>query len=147
MNIFNFMIPKSLVVHISSDSTVRQAIEKMKYHRYVAVPVLDSDGVYVGTLRNDDIFKYFHGGGKFDYKSAERDRVTSILDSSYAKPLYHTATLEEMFEKVTEHNFVSVVDDRGCFIGLILRRDVLNFLSSYYKKHSKGLSASETGEI
>ena len=137
MNIFSFMIPKSLVVHISDDSTVRQALEKMKYHRYVAVPVLNSDGVYVGTLRNDDIFKYFHDNGKFDYKSAERDRVTDILDSSYAKPLYHTATVEEMIDSVGEHNFVSVVDDRGCFIGTILRRDVLNFLSDYYKKNSK----------
>ena len=136
MNIFSFMIPKSLVVYISSDSTVRQAMEKMKYHRYVAVPVLDADGVYVGTLRNDDIFKYFHDNGKFDYKSAERDRVTGILDASYAKPLYHTATVEEMIDSVTEHNFVSVVDDRGCFIGMILRRDVLNFLSDYYKKSS-----------
>ena len=134
MNIFRFMIPKSLVVCIDSDSTVRQALEKMKFHRYVAVPVLDSDGVYIGTLRNDDIFKYFHDNGRFDYTSAEKDKVTSILDSGYAKPLYHTATIEEMIESVTEHNFVSVVDDRGCFIGLILRRDVLNFLSEHYKK-------------
>ncbi len=134
MNIFTFMIPKSLVVCVDSDSTVRQALEKMKFHRYVAVPVLDSEGVYVGTLRNDDIFKYFQDNGNFDYKSAEHDKVTSILDESYAKPLYHTATIEQMIESVTEHNFVSVVDDRGCFIGMILRRDVLNFLSEHYKK-------------
>ncbi len=134
MNIFSFMIPKSLVVCIDKDSTVRQALEKMKFHRYVAVPVLDSEGVYIGTLRNDDIFKYFQDNGKFDYKSAERDKVTSILDEDYAKPLYNSATIEEMIESVTEHNFVSVVDDRGCFIGMILRRDVLNFLSEHYKK-------------
>lgn len=139
MNIFTFMIPKSLVVCIDSDSTVRQALEKMKFHRYVAVPVLNSEGVYVGTLRNDDIFKYFQDNGNFDYKSAERDKVTSILDKSYAKPLYHTATIEQMIESVTEHNFVSVVDDRGCFIGMILRRDVLNFLSEHYKKTAEML--------
>ena len=137
MNIFSFMIPKSLVVYIDDDSTVRQALEKMKYHRYVAVPVLDSDGVYVGTVRNDDIFKYFHENGCFDYSSAERDKVTSIIDASYAKPLYHTATLEEMIESVAEHNFVSVVDDRGCFIGMILRRDVLNFLFEHFKATQK----------
>ncbi len=137
MNIFQFMIPKSLVVYISDESTVRQALEKMKYHRYVAVPVLDSEGVYVGAVRNDDLFKYFHKNGKFDYKAAERDRVTDIIDSGYAKPLYHNATLEEMIESVAEHNFVSVVDDRGCFIGMILRRDVLNFLFEHYKKTQK----------
>lgn len=134
MNVFSFMIPKSLVVYITCDSTVRQAIEKMKYHRYVAVPVLDSEGVYVGTLRNDDIFRYFRDTGSFDYRAAERDLVTSIIDPSYAKPLYHSATIDQMIESVSEHNFVSVVDDRGCFIGMILRRDVLNFLSEHYKK-------------
>ena len=143
MNIFSFMIPKSLVVHINEDSTVRQALEKMKYHRYVAVPVLNSEGVYLGTLRNDDIFKYFHDNGRFDYKSAERDTVAGILDSSYAKPLYHTATIEEMIDRVGEHNFVSVVDDRGCFIGMILRRDVLNFLSKYYKNAEKEKKTEE----
>ena len=59
MNILRFMIPKSSVEYIYTDSTVRQALEKMRYHRYVAIPVLDDDGIYVGTLRNDDLFKYF----------------------------------------------------------------------------------------
>ena len=134
MNILRFMIPKSAVEYIDTDSTVRQALEKMRYHRYVAIPVLDEDGAYVGTLRNEDIFRYFRDSGSFDYRAAERDLVTSIIDPSYAKPLYHSATIDQMIESVSEHNFVSVVDDRGCFIGMILRRDVLNFLSEHYKK-------------
>lgn len=137
MNVFRFMIPKSLVVCVDADSTVRQALEKMKFHRYVAVPVLDSEGVYIGTLRNDDIFRYFHDNGRIDYSSAERDKVITIIDPAYSKPLYHNATIEQMIDSVSEHNFVSVVDDRGCFIGMILRRDVLNFLSEYYKNNSK----------
>ena len=137
MNIFRFMIPKSLVVCVDSESTVRQALEKMKFHRYVAVPVLDSEGVYVGTLRNDDIFQYFHDNGRFDYTSWEKDKVITIIDRAYSKPLYHNATIEEMIDSVSEHNFVSVVDDRGCFIGMIIRRDVLNFLSEHYKNTSK----------
>ena len=40
----------------------------------------------------------------------------------------------ELYNYVKEHNFVPVVDDRCCFIGIILRRDVLNFLHGYYKK-------------
>ena len=133
MNILRFMIPKSLVEYIDTSSTVRQALEKMRYHHYVAIPVLDDDGIYVGTLRNDDIFKYFLDNGNFDSRAAERDSVMSILDKEYSKPLYHNAEVNELIENVKEHNFVPVVDDRGCFIGMILRRDVLNFLSEYYK--------------
>ena len=133
MNILRFMIPKSLVEYINTSSTVRQALEKMRYHRYVAIPVLDEEGIYAGTLRNDDIFKYFLENGTFDSRAAERDSVMSILDKGYSKPLYHNASIHELIENVKEHNFVPIVDDRGCFIGMILRRDVLNFLLKYYE--------------
>ena len=134
MNILRFIIPKSLVEYITSESTVRQGLEKMKYHRYVAIPVLDSEGKYLGTLRNDDLFKYFLEGKSFDLGRAEGDSVMSIIDERDSKPLLHSASFEELFDRVKEHNFVSVVDDRGCFIGLILRRDVMNYLWKQYKK-------------
>ena len=133
MNILRFMIPKSAVEYIDTDSTVRQALEKMRYHHYVAIPVIDEEGVYVGTLRNDDLFKYFLDSETFDARAAERDSIMSILDLDYSKPIYHNASIDELIEQVKEHNFVPVVDDRGCFIGLILRRDVLNFLLKFYE--------------
>ena len=135
MNILRFMIPKSLVLYVESDSTVRQALEKMKFHRYAAIPVLDKEGRYVGTLRNDDLFKYFMDSGSFDARSAERESVSSILEEGYTA-VYHNATMNELIDRVKEHNFVPVVDDRGCFIGIILRRDILNFLLEYYEKES-----------
>ncbi len=133
MNILRFVIPKSLVEYIEDDSTVRQALEKMRFHRYVAIPVLDGEGKYVGTLRNQDLFLYFYEHETFDARAAEGTPVTEILDLSYSKPLLHSAGMNELFERVKEHNFVPVVDDRGCFIGIILRRDVMNFLLGFYK--------------
>ena len=134
MNILRFLTPKSRVGYLYDDFTVRQALEKMRYHHYVAIPVLDEEGIYVGTLRNDDIFKYFLEEGAFDTRAAERDSVMEIIDVSYSRPLLHSASCEELFELVKEHNFVPVVDDRGCFIGIILRRDVMNYLLGFYKK-------------
>ena len=134
MNIMRFVVPKSQVEFVTADSTVRQALEKMRYHRYVAIPVIDGEGKYVGTLRNDDIFAYFLDNGSFDTRSAERDGVTEILDKSYSPPVYHDASIEELVMKLGEHNFVPVVDDRGCFVGIILRRDILEFLFKFYIK-------------
>ena len=128
------MIPKSAVEYINENSTVRQALEKMRYHHYVAIPVLDDNGIYLGTLRNDDLFSYFLDNGTFDSRAAERDSVMSILDKDYSTPLYHNASVGELIDNVKEHNFVPVVDDRGCFIGIVLRRDVLRFLFDNYKK-------------
>ena len=132
MNIMRFVIPKSLVEYVTVDSTVRQALEKMRFHRYVAIPVIDGDGKYVGTLRNDDILSYFLDSGSFDTRSAERDRVVDVIDGIYSPPVYHDSSMEQLIDRVREHNFVPVVDDRGCFVGIILRRDILNFLFNHY---------------
>ena len=132
MNIFRFIIPKSLVEYITVDSTVRQGFEKMRFHRYVAIPVLDGEGKYIGMLRNDDVLQFFLTVESFNVKRAEKTLVGDIIDPSYSKPLYHHSTMEELLELVKEHNSVPVVDDRGCFIGLVLRRDVMNFLLKYY---------------
>ena len=134
MNILRFLVPKSLVAYATDDSTVRQAFEKMRFHRYVTIPVINGEGEYVGTLRNEDIFRYFLDNNDFDYKKAERDSVNAIIDPGYTTPLLHNASVGELIEMVKEHNSVPVVDDRGCFIGIILRRDVLNFLSECYEK-------------
>ncbi len=138
MNIMRFVVPKSLVEYVTTESTVRQALEKMRYHRYVAIPVIDAEGRYVGTLRNDDIFSYFLENGNFDSRSAERDGVVKILDKNYSPPVYHNASMNELIEKVMEHNFVPIVDDRGCFIGIILRRDILNYLLKFYNENDRG---------
>ena len=135
MNILRFMIPKSLSVYIDDDSTVRQGTEKMRYHRYVAIPILDSDGKYVGTLRNDDVLNYFMEHKNLTRRDLERTSAMAIADTS-CKPLSHDASFESLFEEVREHNFVPIVDDRGCFIGIVLRREVMNYL---WKKRANDL--------
>ena len=138
MNIFRFIIPKSLVEYTTADSTVRQGFEKMRFHRYVAIPVLDGEGKYVGMLRNDDILEFFLSVESFDMRTAEKKLVGDIIDPSYSRPLYQHSTMEELLELVKEHNAVPVVDDRGCFIGIVLRRDVMNFLlKKYYTPEKK----------
>ena len=129
------MIPKSLVEYITLDSSVRQALEKMHFHRYTAIPVLDSNGKYVGTLRNDDFFDYFLKNGNFDKVMAEEVPISEILNPSYSKPVLHNTTMKVLIENVKEHNFVPIVDDIGCFIGIILRREILNYLLKHYKEN------------
>ena len=50
MNILFFLTPKSEVAYIYEDYTIRQALEKMEYHKYSAIPIISKDGKYVGTI-------------------------------------------------------------------------------------------------
>lgn len=138
MNIMRFVIPKSYVEYVTVESTLRQAIEKMRYHRYFAIPVLDSEGKYVGRLRNDDVLKYILDKGSFKARDAEEISVTALIDDRRDGFVYHNASIEELIDMVKEHNFVPVADDRGCFVGIILRRDVLNYLLKFYNESDRG---------
>ena len=44
MNIAFFLTPKNEVFYVTDKMTLRQAMEKMEYHRYKSIPILDDDG-------------------------------------------------------------------------------------------------------
>ena len=55
VNILFFLTPKSEVAYIYEDYTMRQALEKMEYHRYSSIPIINKDGKYVGTITEGDL--------------------------------------------------------------------------------------------
>lgn len=55
MNIAFFLTPKIEVVHEKIDATMRQVIERMERHGYTAIPLIDNNGVYIGTLTEGDL--------------------------------------------------------------------------------------------
>ena len=55
MNILRFITLKQDVACLYSDYTLRQALEKMEYHKYSAIPIIDREGRYVGTITEGDL--------------------------------------------------------------------------------------------
>ena len=71
MNILFFLTPKSELSYIYDDDSLRQALEKMEYHRYTAIPVINRKGVCgnhhrgrSAVLPEKSIFPEFPGRGK-----------------------------------------------------------------------------------
>ena len=54
MNIAFFTRPKQEITYLYNDITVDQALEKMHSTSYAAVPVIDREGHYVGTVSEGD---------------------------------------------------------------------------------------------
>ena len=50
MTIAFFLIAKKDVIYLPLHCTMRQVLEKMEYHRYTAVPIVDEEGRYAGTI-------------------------------------------------------------------------------------------------
>ena len=47
MNILFFLTPKNEVAYVENDDTLRQVLEKIEYHKYTAIPMLNKNGKYV----------------------------------------------------------------------------------------------------
>lgn len=131
MNILRFLTPKSSVAYILDDDTLRQGLEKMRARKYSDVPVLDKDGKYVGTLSENDVLWTMMKEDKFDLRSLEGIPVRSAMKSEQL-PVSNLAPMRELLDRVKEHKFVPVVDDRDVFIGIVTRKDVINFYIDRY---------------
>ena len=132
MNIMRLIVPKSLTSYIDRDQTLRQALEKMKYHGYTALPVINSLGEYAGTVSEGDFLWSMTERGEFALKDQEELKVADILREDKFPPLHIDSGMAQVVLDLLERNFAPVVDDRGKFVGIITRRDVLKYLSEEY---------------
>ncbi len=131
MNILFFLKPKGDIAFIYSDFTLRQALEKMKHYGYTAIPVLDRTGKYVATLSEGDLLWAILGLEAYDDRTREDYFVKDIIKGRYYAPVNVNAVIEDLLLVAMNQNFVPVTDDRELFIGIVTRRDILQY---YYDK-------------
>lgn len=134
MNILFFLTPKSEVAYIGDKDSLRQALEKMEYHKYAAVPILTKQGQYVGTLTEGDMLWYIKNQLDLNLKEAARIPVTEVPRKFENNPVYANCKMEDLLEKAMQQNFVPVLDDGGYFIGIVKRGDIMKYFASDMKK-------------
>lgn len=127
MNILFFLKPKQQVIYIYDDYTIRQAIEKMEFHRYTSIPIINREGDYVGTLSEGDILFEIKNHQEFSFKKAEDIKISNINRLRNNDPIDINAAIEDLILKATTQNFVPVVDDRNKFIGIVTRKDIITY--------------------
>lgn len=127
MNIMFFLKPKSEVAHIYDDDTVRQVLERMEYHRYSCIPMLNRQGKYVGSITEGDLLWWLKGNHNLNLKLAEMVSIQEVVRRLDYKPVRAEAKMEYLMEKAMEQNFVPVVDDQGNFSGIITRKDIIGY--------------------
>jgi len=137
MNIAFFMKPKAEITYVYSDDTVRQAVERINMSKFTAVPILDREGRYVGTLRDGDLLWFIirgEGGEPHTMavESLEKFRVSEITLSRSEPTAKITDSVEDLIASALQANFVPVVDDRGLFIGIITRSAIIRY---YYETY------------
>lgn len=143
MNIMRFLTPKSKVAFLDSDATVRNGFEKMTYHKYRAIPVISPEGEYVGTVTEGDLLRSMLNNGGGDMREHEKVCIKDVIREGWNPAVSVTCTVDQLFNRVAEQNFVPVVDDRGVFIGLVTRKAVITYLTEAYEKSKNSESNVE----
>ena len=128
MNILFFLTQKENVAHVEETDTMRQVLEKMEYHGYTAIPLLGVEGKYIGTITEGDLLWFLKDRNFPDLKLLEDMPITSIERRRDNQAVKIDESMENLFDKVMNQNFVPVVDDKKVFIGIVTRKDVLAYL-------------------
>ena len=131
MNIFDTLTPKMMTIYLDTKTTIRQALENFDVHKFSAVPIVDNKGNYVATISQGDILRYIKNDANFDMRKAENVLVVDIEHYLPYKSLSQTGTQEDIFDLILSQNFIPIVDDRGKYIGIIKRKDVLRYLRDH----------------
>ena len=132
MNVAFFLKPKSEVFYLQDSMPLPLALHEMHKSGYTSVPVIDRDGKYVGAVNEGDFLRALaQTDGKrltlSATEEAERKRVRDILNRDRNPSARIDEPAETLVSRTAGQNYVPIVDDRGVFIGIVTRRNVIRY--------------------
>ena len=141
MNILFYLVPKSEVMYLYDDYSLRQAMEKMEYHKYSAVPIINRAGNYIGTLTEGDILWELKDRKLSNLHEAEEIMLRHTNRKRDNEPVNVNCNIEDLVMTSMNQNFVPVIDDNGIFIGIVTRKSIIEYC---YKRY-KAVSSAQAG--
>ena len=136
-SIMSIFTPKKMTAFLNENSTVRQAIELFDVHKYSVIPLVDNDGHFVGTLSEGDLLCFLKNKVKYDIKATEKVSVKDMERYREYRSLEVNSMWSEFFVLSLDQNFIPVTDDKGIYIGIVKRREIIKFLSDKVEMHYK----------
>ncbi|RJG23723.1 CBS domain-containing protein [Paenibacillus thiaminolyticus] len=135
MNIAFFLTPKHEVVCLTVSATLRQTLEKMEHHRYTAVPILNDEGEFVGTVTEGDLLWHMkNSNGSITFENASRFVLKDVPLNVRHKTVRIDSNMEDLIKLAKVQNFVPVVDDMNRFIGIVRRSQIIEYCEQFTSK-------------
>lgn len=135
MNILFFLKPKGECVYVYDEDSLRQVLDVMEANRYTSIPMISkSTGAYKGTVTEGDLLWYIKNQCDLNLHNAKDIRIKDIKRHRDNQPVSVGAKMEDLFSKVVQQNFVPVIDGQKCFIGIVTRKNVIEYLCEKKEK-------------
>ncbi|MEK5027475.1 CBS domain-containing protein [Paenibacillus sp. FSL M7-1046] len=127
MEISSFLLPKDQVAFIASSISMLEAMEQLEQHYYSAIPIIDNEGKYVGTLSEGDLLWKLKNTADLGFENMREVTVSEIQRHVHNESVEIHAQMEDMLTLAADQNFVPVVDGAGVFLGIIRRKDIIEY--------------------
>jgi len=137
MKVAFFLIPKSELVCLNIRTTMRQALERMERHSYTAVPLIDDQGCYAGTITEGDLLWKLKNSPGLTMAGMEKVLVKDIACHAHNKAVQIDSRIVDLLSLASEQNFVPVVDDQGVFIGIVRRREIIEYCADLIREREE----------
>ncbi|HOO27771.1 MAG TPA: CBS domain-containing protein [Lachnospiraceae bacterium] len=134
MNILFFLTPKSEVEFVYNDDTISSVMEILEKSTYTAIPVISRTGQYRGSVSEGDILWAVKNDYNFDETGFSKVHLSKITKKIKYSPVKVDEKVDNMIDRVINQNFVPVIDDDEVFIGIVKRKDVLQYYIGQAKK-------------
>lgn len=131
MNIIRFLHRKTDLAFLYDYKTVQQALRFMRSHGCRDIPVVSQEGAYLGAVDEGDFLWHVldYGG----YEAVKDDKIGTFVSRGRIPALKITATDEELKQAAMRGAFVPIVDDRGVFVGVVDRKDIVQYFAEKAK--------------
>lgn len=122
-----FLLPKAMCAYLYDDYTVRQALEKMEFAGFTALPIINRRGEYRGTMTEGDLLWAMKNICGMDIRTAENHRIMEVFRRKDNVPVRVTTSMHDLIDRASTQNFVPVVDDKDAFIGIVKRSSIIQY--------------------
>lgn len=127
MNAFRLMLSKDKVNCIYGDCTLADAMNDFARYGFSAVPVIETDGSYLGTVCDKDFLCCVTDP---DINNRmEMITIKDVINRDWNPAISVYTDVDDVLLMSMNQNFLPVVDDENIFIGIITRKAVIQFLS------------------
>lgn len=123
MNVLMLLTNKADTAYLYENDTIRDGLEKLRQSGYTAIPVLDREGHYVGSVSEGDFL-----WNLLDHRMEKEftgKRVRHIMRKDFSPAVRVDVPMESLLSSAIRQNFIPVTDDRGFFIGIVTRKDII----------------------
>lgn len=146
-NVFFFLKTKNNVKYLYDNISVKDGLALMRKHKYTAMPIINKEGYYVGTITEGDFLWYFLDHPHMSQEDLEHMEIKELVRGDFTPPVKIDVCVNQLFEQSLKQNFVPVVDDRHIFIGIVTRQSIIQYLMNHSKEENTNPTFTQTNSL